>query len=138
MNWTRVLELFRDELLRVNASEGTFVASNIAVPNIAFDSREKNIWFEIAIAPASQIWKTETERERSATISCVICVPQNSDHKRINNIADRIERHFIEPGGGHRILSSEYGTLYIEEVEQMPPIVVNEIYKLNVRLQISI
>ncbi len=138
MNWSRILEKFREELLRVPASPGTIVASNIAIPNRAFDCKGKKIWFELTCTPGDQFWITETNRESIALVNITICVPINSDYSRSNNLASRIVEHFIESNGFHKVITLQEETIYIDDVVQLPSMVINEIYKTGIRLDLTI
>ena len=122
----------------MSAAEGVFVESNIAMPNVAFDSSGKSVWFELSVSPGEQTWRTETGRQAIAVINCVVCVPMNADHQRSNNIASRIEQHFISETGGRITYQISDGVIYVDQVEQMPPIAVNKVHKLNVRFTISV
>lgn len=138
MDWRAITIFFRDRMIEANPQSGIISAENIALPNDQFDPRGLDIWFELATVTGLQGPFTEEEIVNQAYISLITCVPKNSGEERPVNIARRIKSLFSVQDGSHGCFNVDGNTVIIKECEQMPGIVINNVFKVSVRLFIEV
>lgn len=138
MNWHKVLAFFKERMLEANPASGVIVPDRIALPNESFDRTGLDIWFEIALVTGLQGPYTEEDDINQAYVSLTVCVPRNTGCERSDNIAGRIKSLFSVQDGRRGCFHIDDMTVFVKEAEQMPGIVVNEVFKTSVRLFIEI
>ena len=138
MNWHRVLTFFKEQMLLANPPSGIITPARIALPNESFDKSGLDIWFEIALVTGLQGPYTEEDDINQAYISLITCVPKNTGNERSDAIARRLKELFSVQDGSRGCFQLDEMTIFIKEAEQLPGIVVNEVFKTSIRLFVEI
>lgn len=138
MDWYVIQTYFQNKLLSLNQQYSVISLNNIALPNKTFNPANKAFWIEYTINSSELIWETEKQRKAYAVINYVLNAKQNTGTERIYNIASKIASLFKEQNGMKWAVDTSGYHINLESLEMLPGIVVNEVFKMNVRLTICV
>ncbi len=131
-------DLFLNRLLSLGSKFSAISRDNIAFQNETFNPGDKSFWIEYTINTGELIWETETQRKAYAVINYVLNVKKNSGTERIFNLASKIAELYINENGMKWSTTQGGVSIFLEELEMLPGIVVNEVFKMNLRLSVCI
>lgn len=137
MNWQRVVERFKDLVL---AGELTSAGSiTVYESNTVHTGVSSGVWLEIGLSQKSQMSHTETEAVYQAFVNCIVCVPSNTGTVRSNRLAADLASLFSPRIASQAVFALETGEIvFVRRVEQLAGMVIENVYKTNVRIAIDV